>query len=82
VPRPVILVGRINSGPNAGAIVAVSLTSAGALCLSGEGSSGSVNVVDVYDNQEAMGIVLFGRNPSTQRLQSVPLDLNANLQFN
>lgn len=81
-PTPVILVGRIQSGVNKDAIVAVSLTSAGALCLSGSGTSGSTNVVDVFDQGEAKFVVAYGRNPSTGKLQSIGLNSGGALQLN
>jgi len=76
-PTPVILCGRTPSGH----IVAVSLDSAGRLCISGSGSSGSINTVDVFDNGECRLVQIYGRNPNTNVLQSVPLDSNGNLQL-
>lgn len=76
VPRPIVLCGR---APN-GSIVAVALDASGRLCISGSGSSGSVNTVDVFKNGAPLAIQLFGVNASGQ-LAAVPLDANGNLQL-
>jgi hypothetical protein len=75
-PRKLILCGRTPSGQ----IVAVALDASGRLCISGSGSSGSVNVVDVYKNGQPLGIQIFGINASGS-LQAVPLDANGNLSL-
>jgi hypothetical protein len=81
-PVPVILCGRVASGPNAGAIVAVALDATGALCVSGSsGSSSTPNQVQTFNNGECALIQLYGRNSSGQ-LVSVPLTTAGSVLLN